>query len=302
MSLPRRIVPGTSYLITRTTRSRRFFLSPDDTGVAVIFWFCIAVAAAITGVAVSAVCVMSTHIHLVVTDVRGELPRFTHWLFRHSAVCLKLLRGIDENVWSSGKGDYTELRTTEALIDAIAYTLSNPTTSGLIPKAHKWPGAITSADDLRGAILVAEVPRQFFSKKWKPQSLRFSLPPALAETHTIDDAVDLIKKRVRRFERAKLAELRAHGGSFLGVDKVLKVRHTSRPTRPRPRRPGSRVPTLKTVCRAAMKEAIEGLRAFRAAYADALEAWRAGKDATFPYGTWWMARLSKARVKVAPAA
>ena len=128
------------------------------------------------------------------------------------------------------------------------------------------------------------------------------MPPSLAQTYSTDDAVDLVKKQIRSIERAKLIELRAHGRAFLGIDKVLKARHTSRPENRRPRRPGSRVPTLKTVSRAAMQDAIEGLREFRTAYAEALEAWRAGKDATFPHGTWWMARLSKARVKVTPAA
>ena len=300
MSLPRRILPGRSYLITRSTRNRRFFLSPSDSGVAIIFWFCIAFAAAITGVQVAAVSVLSTHIHIVLTDVRGELPRFCHWLFRHTSLCLKCLRDIDENVWSASEPSYVELLTPDAIIEAIAYTLGNPASSGLLPRANAWPGVMSRPEDLKGRTVVAEVPGQFFSRRHEPRSLTFSMPPMLKELYDEDDVVSLIKSQIRAIEKAATSELKAKGHSFLGLEAILKTKHTGRPKTKRGGKPGSRtVPTLKTVSKKAMVHAIDELKAFRQDYAEALRDWRAGRDAVFPAGTWWMARF--AGVKVAAA-
>lgn len=301
MSLPRKVLPGTTYLITRSTRNRRFFLAPDDSTVAVIFWFCIAVAAALTGVQVHAVACLSNHIHLVVTDVRGVLPLFTHWLFRHTALCLKLLRGIEENVWSADKPTCTELLTAEAVLEAMAYTLANPATSGLVARSRSWPGAASRPEDLYGNAIEAVVPPVYFSRRWKRHSLRLTVPAALAEFGPAEAVVDLLRGRVREMERAAARKLRDEGRSFLGLDALLETRHTSRPRAPRPGRRGDRrVPTFKAVCRRAMKAAIAELRAFRTAYRDALDRWKAGLEVTFPAGTWWLARF--AGVPVAPLA
>lgn len=300
MSAPRRVLPGTTYLITRTTRNQRFFLAPDDSAITVAFWFCLAVAASISGVQVTAVAVLSNHVHLVVTDPRGELPRFTHWLFRHFALCIKVLRGIDENVWSAAKPNCTELVTPEAILEAIAYTLANPASSGLVPHARSWPGVLSTPADLHGRTVEAEVPPLYFSDTWEPQSLRFTLPPALAALHSTDAVVDWVKARIAELERESAARLRSQRRSFLGLDRLRKTAWTGRPAAPRAAPPATRrVPTLKAVCAEALAQAVLELRAFREAYREALERWRAKLQAVFPPGTWWMCRFAGA--PVAPA-
>ena len=87
-----------------------------------------------------AVCVMSTHVHLVVTDVDGRLPVFTHWLFRHTAVCLKELYRITANVWTSEREEPVELLNEQALLEAITYVMSNPSSAFLVKQSRSWPG------------------------------------------------------------------------------------------------------------------------------------------------------------------
>src|ERR1700679_1168136 len=44
------------------------------------------------GIEVDAICVMSSHLHMVITDMRGELPRFLHQFDRLVALGMKVLR------------------------------------------------------------------------------------------------------------------------------------------------------------------------------------------------------------------
>ena len=67
MTYPRRIVPGTTYLLTRRCTQRRFMLVPRSI-VPQLFGGCVALAAERHGVLVHAVTVMSNHYHAVVTD------------------------------------------------------------------------------------------------------------------------------------------------------------------------------------------------------------------------------------------
>lgn len=289
MSLPRQVLPGRTYLITRAIRSRRFYLAPDS-GVNIIIWFCIAAAAAISGVQVHAVCAMSTHIHLVVTDVRGELPRFMHWLFRHTAVCLKALRGIEENVWAVGKPNVVELVTNEAILEAMAYTLANPSTAGLVERSKTWPGAISTPEDLHGRETVVSAPLQFFRKR-PDEVLRFTVPEALLEDGTVADVVEALKRRIGDLEQEASEKLRSRGRNFLGLESIRRTKFWSRPKTPRKDvENGYRNPRIKAVVREALIEAKERLREFWHAYFEALELFQSGERPLFPAGTWWMVR------------
>ena len=74
----KRCIEGESQrlLITRRVFAR-FFLFRPDPEMNQAFLYCLAVAAEKFGIIVHAACLMSTHLHLVITDVRGEHPRFT---------------------------------------------------------------------------------------------------------------------------------------------------------------------------------------------------------------------------------
>ncbi len=96
MSLPRRVVPNTTYLVTRRCLGRRFLLRPDA-ALNQLFLYCLALGAHKYGIAVHGLCVMSNHYHLTLTDERGVLPEFMGWLnsqlakrsspSRHTSMC-----------------------------------------------------------------------------------------------------------------------------------------------------------------------------------------------------------------------
>ena len=98
MSLPRRVLPNRTYLVTRRCVGRRFLLRPDD-ALNNAFVYCLAIAAKKHGVLVHALGAMSNHYHLVLTDPEGVLPDCMAWFNRQLAMCVKRLRGWDEVVW-----------------------------------------------------------------------------------------------------------------------------------------------------------------------------------------------------------
>src|SRR5512141_162500 len=91
MSQARQVLPMATYLITRRVILRHMLLRPDRVMTRILHYL-LAVAARRHGLEVHAFCAMSTHIHLVVTDVRGTLPDFLHTFHRTVALCTKVLR------------------------------------------------------------------------------------------------------------------------------------------------------------------------------------------------------------------
>lgn len=88
-------------MVTRRTLRRTHLLRPDA-AFNQLYRYCLAVLAARYGILVHAVVVMSTHEHLVLTDSRGQLPRFLQELHRLVALGVKVLRkweGADRMRW-----------------------------------------------------------------------------------------------------------------------------------------------------------------------------------------------------------
>jgi hypothetical protein len=82
------------WALSRRTTRRHFILNPDEARqMEQAYWYCLGHAAQLHGVAVRAGCLMSTHSHEVVTDVRGELSLFVQTFHRHLALCAKAIRG-----------------------------------------------------------------------------------------------------------------------------------------------------------------------------------------------------------------
>ncbi len=75
MTAPREILPGTTYLVTRRCTQRQFLLRPSR-ATNQTFTYCLAVPAGTFGMLIHDYKVMSNHYHLILTDVRGQLPEF----------------------------------------------------------------------------------------------------------------------------------------------------------------------------------------------------------------------------------
>jgi hypothetical protein len=141
----RRIIdPGQTWALSRRTTRRYFLLNPDKSRkLEQCYWYCLGLAAQRFGVVVHAGCLMSTHSHEVVTDVRGMLPRFLQEFHRLLALTTKALRGWPGEVFDKRSTGQHALLTPEATIEALAYLISNPVEAGAVRYAKDWPGAHT---------------------------------------------------------------------------------------------------------------------------------------------------------------
>ncbi|MDQ3036300.1 MAG: transposase, partial [Myxococcota bacterium] len=97
---------------------------------------------------------------------------------------------------------------------------------------------------------------------------------------------------VENLERAAHAAQREKEIGFAGPEYCAQVSPNHRMTSAEPIRDRNPVLAAGRGQTAVRLEAIRVLRAFRAAYRDALDQWRTGyRDVVFPAGTWLMARL-----------
>ena len=220
MSLPRRVLANTTYLVTRRCLGRRFLLRPDDR-FNNLFVYCLALAAKKHGIEVHAACAMSNHYHLVLTDAEGVLPDFMGWLNRQLAMCIKRLRGWEEVVWEPNVPySAVELSGPAEVLDKVAYVLLNPVSAGLVRSPERWPGALSTLGVLRRAAMAAKRPAVWF-KDTVPEEVALSLqlPPGFTGRAGYLAALEaLLTDRLAQVR----AELRHQGRGFLGRNRVLK--------------------------------------------------------------------------------
>jgi len=281
-------IPGATYLITRTTVMSLFLLTPSKI-VNQIMEYCIAAAAHGRGILIHAVSVESNHFHLVVTDTEGRLSDFMQELNRSAARCLLQHyrdrfpnRRLDA-VWTRARSfSATLLTTSNAILDAVVYTLTNPVKDGLVRDYRKWPGFNTRPGDWRGRTRTARRPNLYF--KNTPEEIAYSIcrPSQLGDS--VEQAVQTIELHIRSAQQQASVELAAQRRSAMGVNAVLATDPLAAPTTPRPL--GKLNPALAaggdsgalSVAKAAIKQ-------FRQAYREAWREFKAKAQATFPGGT-----------------
>lgn len=291
MSQPREIIPGATYLITRRTLRRHFLFRPDA-AITQLIVYALAVSARRFGLQVHALCAMSTHLHLVVTDERGVLPRFMHFFHRIVALGTKVLRRWEGPVWDHEATSVVRLLTPRAVVEKIAYVLANPVAAGLVAHAGEWPGAKANADEIGHEELQAARPSVYLdpsNPQWPEEArLPITLPPSVEPGGAPRFLAD-VGAEIERLEALAHEEMSRQGYRFLGAAAASVVSPDERATSSEALR--GRNPTL-AVGRAqggAIRAATAAIRAFRRTYRAALERWRAGiRESVFPAGTWWM--------------
>ncbi len=293
MSRPRQILQGSTYLITRRTLRRHFLLRPDSEMREIIVYL-LAVCAEQHGIRVHAFCAMSTHLHIVLTDPLGVLPRFLECFHRLVGLCTKVLRKWEGPLWDHAQTSVVRLETTEAVVDKIGYVLANPVASGLVRYAHEWPGAKSRVNELGGGRVRAARPRVYLDAdraRWPDAAVvELALP---SDVRGRDAGVwrDAVKASVAEHEARGRAEVAASGRSFLGARRAERISPYDRATTveaDRERNPTFAVGAVIGAC----ARAVQALRAFRGAYDAAMARWRTGvRETVFPAGTWWMARV-----------
>jgi len=293
------------WALSRRTTRRHFILNPDEARqLEQAYWYCLGHAAQLHGVAVHAGCLMSTHSHEVITDVRGELSLFLQMFHRHLALCAKAIRGWPGEVFDKGSTAAHELLTPEATIESLGYLIANPVEATAVRYARDWPGAHTLPHEIGTRVVKVRRPAHYFdphNPDW-PEVIEFQLqmPAALQCDYGTELAQQRIAQRVREREHRAWQESKRTGIAFVGPRRVLRQAHTKRARSYEAF--GSLNPQFSAAGhRTAAAEAVTRLRAFNAQYDKALAAWTSGKRTVlFPRGTWWMRVHHGARCGPAP--
>lgn len=319
MSLPRRVLPGATYLVSRRCTQRQFLLSPSDV-VRDVFWYSLAYAAGVYGLEVHAVVVMSNHWHGVVTDPRGDLPRCMQLFHSLVAKALNLHYLRAESFWAPGSYSSVEITDEATLIDKLCYTWANPVRAGLVREPAEWPGEITSPEDMGSRVIEARRPSFFFRRQADERDseadtararaqrrarrrdvlperiqLRLTVPQLLRETDPGQLRADLrriLAERLREIHQSR-RDLRL---GYLGATAVMAQCKFATPW-------GSVIPdgslNPRLACRGHRRGGeIEGLVAFWEEHRAAFEAFRAGKRRVlFPPGSYNARVLMGARVR-----
>lgn len=305
MTRPRIVNAGAVLALSRRTTRGHFLLNPDEARqMEQIYWYCLGHAAARHGVLVHAACLMSTHSHEVITDVRGEYPRFLETFHRNLAMCTKALRGWPEEVFNKKSTGVHALVTSEAVIESLAYLIANPVEAGAVRYAKDWPGAHTLPSHVGTRRVRVTRPKQYFDSE-NPQwpdvvELRLEMPVALELDFDPTLVRARIAERVRQRQHQAWNEAKRSGLSFLGPRRVLRIAHDRRSESPGVF--GRLNPQFAAAGnRSAAAEAVKRFRAFHTHYREALAKWSAGnRNVRFPQGTWWMKVCHGARCGPGP--
>jgi len=251
--------------------------------------YCLGYAASRYGVRLHAVCVLSNHFHLVLTDVRGNLPEFMLWLDGTLARGLNAYYGRCENFWAPGTYSRVELLDPAAVLEKMVYTLVNPVAAGLVGEGRQWPGV--RSETLRGGFQRLQVQRpEFFFRE------RGDLPEAVEVVLEQPEALLLLDgqgggERLHEAVRDKETEIReafrAEGRRFLGREEVLRQSPRDSPLSCEPRHQLN----PQVACRDAERRTrrLESIKSFLAAYREAFRKFAEGvRDVVFPAGTYWL--------------
>ncbi len=301
MPLPREVLPGRTYMITRRCTQRQFLLRPDP-ATNNAFVYCLAVAAQRTGIVVLFTAAQSNHHHTGIYDPLGTYPDFIEHFHKLLAKCMNALRGRWENFWSSEQTSVVRLVDGGDVLDKMVYALTNPVKDNLVEKVTAWPGVNAFETLIHGGGITAVRPDFFFREDGPmPESatLTFGRPSHLADMAT-DEFASMLRARVEAVETDAAAKRRATGGSVLGKRAIVAQDWRDSPSSHAPRRKLS--PRVAAKNKWSRIEALRRNKQFAGFYRTAFEAFRKGiRDVLFPAGTFWLRRFAAALCEPWPA-
>jgi putative transposase len=279
VTAPRQILDGAVYLVTRRCFQRQFLLRPSAT-VNAIFLYVLAVAVRRFRIRVHALCVLSNHFHLVVTDPEARLPAFEQYLDSLVARAVNASLGRWETFWAPSSYSAVALATSEDVVDKAAYVLANPVAAGLVRHAMEWPGLWSDPSAIGGKPIVVRRPKIFFRENgYMPEEVELEL------TAPSGFSPEEFRGRLSE-ELAAREQLHAASGiSVLGAPRVRAQSPWARPATPGPQRALN--PRVAARDKWKRIEALTRLKAFLADYRDAWRKWSSGvREVLFPAGTY----------------
>jgi len=293
MTLPRQVVPGRDYMITRRCSERRFFLRPDeDTNNA--FIYCLVLAAKRANVDVTFSVAMSNHHHTGIHDPDGNFPIFTEHFHGLLARCQNAHLGRFENFWSSEPTSVVRLVEPKDILDKMTYAFTNPAAADLVDTIEEWPGVATFQATISGGHITATRPKHFFRDDGgmpEAVSLKIARPHGF-EAIGQSEWAHLVTQSVRSKEAEHRQRRADKGITIIGRHRVLGQSPFHCPEGHAPRfqmNPGVAAKSKWTRIEAILRN-----RAFIQRYRDAFRNHMAGvANVLFPAGTFWMRKFGK---------
>jgi putative transposase len=286
MTVPRRVLPGTTLLITRRCLGRMFLLRPSKQ-INRLIGYILAVAAARYEIQVHCFCVLSNHFHLVITDTKGTCPAFMRDLCALIARSCNSLLGRWEHFWAPGSYSAVALLTPADTIDKMAYVLANPAAAGLVQHCREWPGLWSSPTAIGGDPLRFDRPTHFFRQSGPLPAtavLQLVCPPGFT---SCEDLRTQLLEKVAALELEAALKHERRGHRWLGINSALAQNPLARPESSETRRGLN--PRIASRDKWKRIEAIGRLKEFLRQYRQAWKAFAAGiRDTVFPLGTYWM--------------
>ncbi|PRQ04073.1 hypothetical protein ENSA5_11210 [Enhygromyxa salina] len=271
--------------------------APDE--IVNFIGYCLAYTAAKFGVQIHAAVMMSDHYHIDLTDPRGDLVPWKQLFNSLIARGINAQRGRFDSVWSGdGPCDTCRPNDDETFKDLV-YTIANPVDAGLVKWARLWPG-FTTADWRFGETRTFKRPEGLFDPDGNmPEEAALTLvrPPIFSELD--DDALyDKLAAAVRDVELEIQADFRAQSRRFMGPRKLAR-QHWNRVAMSFE----ERFTVAPKVAASSVWRRLAQLqrdRDWERKYAEARAAWRMGKPAVFPAGTYWLRRFAGVSVAQHP--
>jgi REP element-mobilizing transposase RayT len=241
MRRPRRLQPGARWFVTVRCARAQFRLRPDTQRLHALGLFLGRALAAHTGVHLHAVIQMSNHLHLVLTDTQSELDRFMERFLGPLAKALNAIDGVSGQVFER-RYAATEILDDGALVDRLAYAVTNPGAADLVARVEDWPGLCLWPGGQEEASF------QRFRKPAHDRAVRAAGGDASAVRR--EDFLEIVRvelalpeldsgrdvrgevSRVVRHRLGELAEKRG-GKRVLGARKVLAQKVWDAPERPK---------------------------------------------------------------------
>ncbi len=194
-----------------------------------ILSYVLAVAAQRYGIVLHAYCVLSNHLHCVLTDARGHLPAFEQYLDSLVARSINALHGHWESFWAPGSYGAVVLSSEEDVVSKMAYVLANPTAAGLVRRGAEWPGLWSAPSQIGAGPVPVKRPAHFFRVNGPmPESapLELACPTGF---ESVEAFRAQLVAAVTALEDQAAKEISSQGRSFLGALRVLAQRPGARP-------------------------------------------------------------------------
>lgn len=287
MSRPRRIRPGSTWLVTRRCTGRQYFLRPDPYVNEILLYF-LAEAAAYFEIEIHAFQFLSNHYHILLSDPNGDLPKFVHRFHTFVAKAMNEKLGRRENFWSTERTSMVDITDDGATFsNKLVYTLANVVAAGLVHKHEAWPGLTSTIDRLEGDEYVGRRPT---TGHFAGSSLEEEVPlrltrPAFWKHRHIAEIREELTTLLRDREAEHRAAKKLAGHEFLGRARVLAQNPFDAPHSDEPR--ADLKPEIACLDTERRIEEIRSLKDFRKAYQEARKRFVEGaRKVLFPYGTW----------------